>query len=395
MKITGIIAEYNPFHNGHEYHIQKIKESDKDSFVVAVMSGNFVQRGEGALFDKFTRARMALLGGADVVIELPACFALQSADGFANGGIRILNALNCIDELCFGSESGDTKKLIHIASALSDNTDAFEKAIKNELEKGLPFSMAKLNAAAAVTDCADIIKYPNDLLGIEYIKSLISLKSDIKIKTVKRIGAQHSNVEINSSFSSASAIRKSVFNGDISSALSCIPQSCKEVFFDALNTQKITNESFFPVVSYILRQKDAKAISNIQGISEGLENKLISAALDSGSYNEFMDIVVSKRYTASRINRALMSVLLNITKDDIRICREDKYLYARILGFRKSATEAVSLISKKSAIPVITKAQDIDESNPIMKKDILASDVYFLATRQNGKRDYKNKLIII
>ncbi len=397
MKITAIIAEYNPYHNGHDFQKKLIKHGQKSHYTVAIMSGNFTQRGEAALFDKWTRARMALLAGIDIVIELPAVYALQSAEGFASGGVAIANSLEVIDELCFGSESADEQGLRNAAHLLVTEDQSYRRHLKEYLLKGLSFPSARMQAlqAAAGLD-ANIINQPNDILAIEYLKALERSGSSIFPRIIKRAGAGYHDTDISGSLASASAIRTAILQNDFEGVYRNIPEECGAVLRKVLSENKpVSTEDFFRLILYRLRTMKAWQIAEISGVQEGLEYRMEKTAAEADSLETLITGIKSKRYTQTRISRILMCCLLYITQEKIQEANTYEGLYARILGYRKDALPALSLLSKKSRIPVVTSGTQLPQ-NIVSKTDILASDVYALACADlKAGRDYTEKLIIV
>jgi predicted nucleotidyltransferase len=398
MKFTAIVSEYNPFHNGHKFQINLIKGDKASHCVVAIMSGNFTQRGEPAVFDKWFRTRLALLGGVDVVIELPVLYALQSAEGFASGGVKIANELSVIDELCFGSESADEQQLRKSAHALLAEEAGFKAALKESLGNGLSFPSARMEAlkSSSLPGPSGILQNPNDILGIEYLKALIRFKSNIRPKIIRRAGSSYSNPTMTGPLSSALAIRNSLKEGSFSSALLSIPVplhgSCKDFL---KISRPVFPEYFFDLLAYRLRLMSPDELSAIAGVNEGLHNKIKQAAAQAADYPSLMAGVKSKRYTQTRISRIFMSCLLDITKAMQDEANTYKGLYARVLGYRKEALGAFSQLCQKSRIPVVTSGTQLPK-NILSNADIQASDIYSLACadRSAGK-DFTKKLIII
>lgn len=317
----GIICEFNPFHKGHKYLIDTIK-SENDS-VICVMSGNLVQRGEFAIYDKFTRAKTALENGADLVIELPCVYSVMSAKGFAENAVSILESTGCVDALAFGGECDDIERLYDIAKRVK-NSDAL---IKEEMKTGISYPSARRNIVNS-----SVLDSPNNILAIEYINA-----TNLDCRVVKRIGAGHDS---NDGDYSASAIRKSLSDDDI-----CTLKNCEKAVLAKLRT--MTAEDFL----------------NIEDVSDGLENRLCEAVNTATSLDELYDLVKTKRYTHSRIRRIILRAYLGITRDF-----SFKPPYIRVLGFNSRGREILAYMKKVASLPIISRYADIKELDDNAKK---------------------------
>lgn len=311
--ITGIICEFNPFHKGHKHLIDTVK--GENDGIVCVMSGNFVQRGEFAVYDKFTRAKTALDNGADLVIELPCAYSLKSAEGFAKAGVRLLEATNTVRQIAFGAECDNIAEL----AAAAEKIKELDSEIKAELKKGISYPAARKNAVKS-----DLLDTPNNILAIEYIKSAL-----IPCKAIKRIGKGHDSDD---ELYSASAIRKTLDNNEI-----CTIKNCEKAILAKLRTMS------------------ADDFLQIEDVSEGLENRIIDAVRVSTTLNEIYDNIKTKRYTHSRIRRIILRAYLGITKD---YCKNVPYI--RILGFNAKGKEILGKMKKKANLPIISRYSDID-----------------------------------
>lgn len=352
MAVFGIVAEYNPFHNGHKYQIDKIKK-DGDT-VVAVMSPNVVQRGNFALFDKWTRTRAALACGVDLVLELPSIYALSTAELFAQGAVKILDSLGCIDCLCFGSESADIDALKKIAQLTCD--DAVDARIKELLKSGITYAKAREQAVCEICpELEKIMSQANDILGVEYICALNKIGSKIAPYPIKRVGVEHDDQNVNGNFAAASFIRE---NPTAEAFSKLTPENCAPIYNEALQNGDYSNgvETLFSALSLKLQMSSPEEIKNLLDVSEGLENRIIKAGVDAESFSALCESIKTKRYTMARIHRILMYALLDFTKD----LKEIKPQYIRVLGANSKGLE---LLSKKSAtLPVLTsfaKAKNI------------------------------------
>lgn len=382
MRSVGIIAEYNPFHNGHIYQIDKIREQLNPDCIVCVMSGDFVQRGEPALIDKYSRAYSALSNGIDLVIELPAAYAVSSAETFAYGGVSLLEALSC-EYVCFGSECGDLCRLSDAADILAHENDSFKELLAEALRKGLSFPAAR---AAALPEYADILDKPNNLLGIEYIKAIKRHSYNIKPYTITRAGNGYHDDSISTEYPSAKGIRCAIAQNDLQSVRFSVPAET----FSSLNNTLILDDFSFLInykIMEILERKDT--FSQYSDISEALSNKIADIFCPNLSVTELIAKMKSRDLTYTRISRALIHILLNIQNTD-----ENPPLYARILGFTKKGQDYLSSIKKDCPVPLITKPADYKE---YLQKDIFASGIYNMAVYNKYKTvitdDYRHPVI--
>ena len=348
MKKIGIICEYNPFHNGHIYHLEKIKDLYPDSIIILVMSTSFTMRGEISLLNKWDKTSIALKYGIDLIIELPTFYSTNSADTFAEGAIKLLNHLKC-DYLVFGSESDDIELLKKLANIQINNKN-YDRKVKEYMDQGnnYPTSMSK-----ALSDLANnSINLPNDLLGLSYIKEIIKQKSNIKPITIKRTNNYH-NEKINSSITSATSIRKAINdNIDIKNV---VPKET----LDKIITYNI-QDNYFKLLKY-------KILSNMNDLSvyldvdEGLDNLIKKNIIKVNNLNELIESIKTKRYTYTRLNRMFIHILLNIKKSDIKILKEINYI--RVLGFSNMGKKYLKEIRKIIDIPIITNYSDISNKN--------------------------------
>lgn len=392
MKITAIVAEYNPLHRGHQYHIKKTREATDCDYLIAIMSGNFTQRGECAIFDKWARTRMALDAGADLVVELPVTYAAASAERFARGAVEILSALGCVDFLSFGSETAQLRNLQPLASILEREPWEFRRALQGELKKGVSFPAARQAALAAVLseEAAALLASPNDILAVEYLKALIHFDSRIRPVAILRRGAGYRSDALDCETPSALGIRRALLDGkDVSAYL--------PGWLASLPGQPVFSESLFPLLAYALRRSTPQSLQNIAGVGEGLEDKIWKAARTARSYEELLSLVKSRRYTTGRIARALLCCLLGVTKElNRRIDGQTRY--ARILGMREKSASLLSLLSQSSSIPIVTQPAKTLRDLPLegLRLDALASDLYGIlkSPPEPAGRDYTQKLIV-
>lgn len=388
MKINGIIAEYNPFHNGHKYHLEESKRLTGADYTVAVISGNFVQRGSPALLDKHSRAEMALRSGVDLVLELPAIYAASSAEFFATGAVSLLNQLNVVTNLCFGSECGDISLLSQIATILREEPEDFACTLKAFLRQGFSYPNAR-NAALiqhspSLAYNREIFGSPNNILGIEYLKALQRLQSPMIPVTVKRLGASYHAPVPATEYCSALSIRHALWEGKSTSCIQAyIPEESNRLLSQKINEGKLVRSNDFSSVLYykLLSEKDC-GFEKYLDVSEALSDRIVKHLNEYVSFDSFCDLLKTKEMTYTRISRCLLHILLDITKEDLAFCTELGCTpYARVLGFRKSAEPLLSAIKKQSAIPLITKAADaekvLSEDSYIMfRQDIQISQLY-------------------
>ncbi len=380
LSVAGVICEYNPFHNGHLYQLQSIKKSGYD-FVVCVMSGSVVQRGDLAIYDKWERAKTAIENGADLVIELPAYYVLQSAENFAYGGVKILDSLGFVDGLVFGSESDDEKKLSKIADVITGETDEFKTILSENLKSGDGYPKAYEKAISFSLGEA-ISLLPNDILAINYISQIKKLGSSIVPVPMKRIGDYHSKFHAVGSFASATEVRDRINNGlDIRDL---VPSTCDTTF--SLNNL----ESY---ILGVLRSKNEHQLKNIPGMEQGLANRIITCAKESSTLNEFFLSCTTKRYTKSRIGRITLSILLDIDVDSTLD-------YLRVLAFKKDSSILLSKIKKSCPLPLVTKVADfVPGEKSMFRYDILSTDIAFLScsdlTKRKSGRDYITSPVIV
>ena len=313
MRICGIIAEYNPFHQGHEKHIAETRKKTGADFVVCAMSGHFVQRGEPALFDKWTRALCAVLGGADAVIELPLLYAVQSAEGFAGGGVAILDAAGA-DALSFGCETDDMDALSRIAGALCNETASYKRSLKDHLSQGKSYPLARMYAA--FPDAPDAFSMPNAILGIEYLKALMRSGSRMEPFAIRRIGEAYHSADIHAPLPSATAIRTALASRQNDLAWRAMPTDCARFLSGQLadGLLPVFPDCYDRELIFILRRGGTAYLKSLPDVSEGLENRIYQAALTSSSREEVICKVKTKRYTYTRISRILLFALLGIHK---------------------------------------------------------------------------------
>lgn len=390
MKTVGLITEYNPFHNGHAYHIEKAKMLTGADRVIVVMSGDFVQRGAPAVMPKHLRAESALLSGASLIIELPVCFATGSAEYFAQGSISLLNRLGCIDSICFGSECGDLHLLKEIAQILADEPIEYQTALKQALKEGASFPAARQEALNIYSDkYSEILASPNNILGIEYLKALAKIHSKMEPFTIKRIGAGYHDMDINGQFSSATAIRSDIYQlADVNSSSESlplthiqtqVPSSCHELMKKNYQTRyPVKADDLSLLLKAKLLSETAGSLSHYLDMSPELANRILRLRNDYLSFEQFCDLLKTKELTRSRISRSFIHVLFGITNDWLTAMKAPAP-YARILGFRRDHADLLGILKRTSDIPLITspaRAVLADTAYQMLELDIYASDLY-------------------
>lgn len=397
----GIISEFNPFHKGHQYLTQQCRKQGA-THITAIMSGNYVQRGDVAILPKNIRTKMALECGVDLVLELPTPYAVSNAQNFARGGVQIAYLSGCIDYLAFGSECGDIKKLKSVSELSTSET--FKEYFKAEISKGISYPNALSNTALALGDDTfqKIIASPNNVLGIEYIKALNEIMKnnpDCKIEpsTITRQGDSHNSKFISSQFASASNIRKLIQQNN--NCMEFLPDKSYDTLQEAIVNNDIallTNNQ--RGVLTMLRNFSVEYFRNIADISEGLEYKLYNAVQNASTIDEVIEMTKSKRYTHARIRRLILSSFLGIKKE----FTTKSPGYIRILGFNKKGTEILTKMKKTAKVPIITKISNLPNQlsefdREMINFEIKSSDIYYTFTNavKPCGMEYKNGIVVI
>ncbi|MBR3665808.1 MAG: nucleotidyltransferase family protein [Ruminococcus sp.] len=394
MKVSGIICEYNPFHNGHLYHIRKTRENGA-THIAAVMSGNFVQRGDTAIMDKLERARLAVRSGADLVIELPVQYSLASAENFASGAVHLLDSLGAVDELSFGSECGDTRKLLKAMETVDLAALTHADEIKSIMEKGYTYPRA-LNSVVNGYDpeAAAIIAGPNNTLAVEYLRALKRSGSAMEPFTVMREKAAHDGTEASDGFASASMLREMIENGESIDSFTT-EEWAAAVRSAVKNGETASMSRLERVILYKLRTCSVEEIAQICDVGQGLEHRIYGARM-AGSLDELLFTVKTKRYTMARIRRIMLALLIGITKTDM----EQLPPYGRILAFNERGREILARAKGSAVIPFgssIAKLSQLgDTAERFAELEIRASDIYGLAldTVTSAQKDYRAKIMI-
>lgn len=381
MKAVGIVVEYNPFHNGHLFHLEKTREVANADIVIAVMSGQFLQRGEPALLPKWTRAEMAILAGVDIVVELPYQFATQKADTFAHGAISILGAIGC-ESVCFGSESGHMEHFYATLNFLEKNKEEYEGKIKYYMDKGLNYPSALSSAfldLGPTDEMVDLSK-PNNILGFQYIKAIEVLGLNMRALTVTRTSAgYHDEHFASESIASATSIRKALFSDDgtIENINPFVPESSAKLIHEYFNHYKLLHqwENYWPYLRYRLLQSSPNELRKIYEVEEGLENRAISSALEAESFQDFMTRMKTKRYTWTRLQRMCTHILTNTTENEMSE-RMDKASYIRLLGMNEKGRHYLNKWKGHFPVPLISKLSAYKGNDVLL--DIRASRIYSL-----------------
>ena len=399
-KRIGIIAEYNPFHNGHLYQIQKAKELTGADTVIAVMSGNFTQRGETSLINKFEKAKMALQNEVDMVIELPTIYSISSAENFALGGVKILNEIGNIDYLVFGIEEENLEKLQAIADVLVNEDNEFKRNIKEELNKGNSYPKAREIALKKVLlseNVENIMQKPNNILAIEYLKALKTTNSKIKPIAIKRKNTMHNDENINENYASGTYIRKLFIENNFNEIRKVVPKYTYERLLELKNQGAYVSSinDFSDIVIYKIRTMTKEEISQIADVNEGLENIIKLASTTCKTIDEIVEKVSTKRYTKTRISRILTYILLDITKSEIEQSKNANP-YIRVLGINKKIEGILKTINNDKLITSLKKFEENNGENQLLNIDKKATEIYTIKYPKSvqANLDYTSKFII-
>ncbi|CAM4043539.1 nucleotidyltransferase [Lederbergia lenta] len=392
MKSAGIIVEYNPFHNGHEFHIQETRRQSQADVLIAVMSGNFLQRGEPALVSKWSRTKMALHAGVDIVIELPYAFAVQKAETFAHGAVFLLNALKC-SSICFGSERGELLPFIQTHHFLHQYTEQYNDWINTYMKKGLSYPSALNNAFQKLNpteDAVDLSK-PNNILGFHYLNAANHINKQIKFMTIKRKSADyHDEYFKDSTIASATAIRKSLQQN---SSLEAVKSFIPDTTWMELNNYKENFgqfhhwEDYWPYLQFRLLTMESDELHSIYEVEEGLENRLLKAARQANSFLAFMELIKTKRYTWTRLQRICTHILNNCKKVDMKNTRKDPN-YIRLLGMNELGRLYLNHVKKELPLPLVSKVSAFPRE--MLQRDLIASSVYAHGLPEPKKSEFLN-----
>ncbi|MBD7910415.1 MULTISPECIES: nucleotidyltransferase [Clostridium] len=400
MNITGIITEYNPFHLGHLHHLKSAKNDTGCDGVICIMSGNFMQRGIPAITDKWSRAEMAVKNGVDLVIELPLVYSISSAEAFAEGAIKILNKTGVIRNVYFGSEHGRIEDLELIAHTLLREPEAFKLKLKEELKKGLPFHTARslaLNIFLPSVPCSEILSNSNNILAIEYIKALKKIDSTIVPKTLKRIGSNYNDTEINSNYPSATSIRACLHESkDLSKLKTLLPEASYSILDKLVkkNYKFVEGNDIFSFLKYKILTEGEK-INKVFGVKEGLENKILKEISNAKNLNELILKIKSKRYTYTRINRILISFFIGLDNYNYEDLIKENTNYIRPLAFNTTGSKILKEIKKKNQISIITKVpKNINDTK--LEIDLLGTKAFSILNDSISPYDdyYKSPIFL-
>ncbi len=390
MKICACIAEYNPFHLGHLKHVEYIKNTLGAEKLIVVMSGNFCQRGEPAVLDKFTRAKHAVISGADLVIELPTVFATANAEVFATGAVNLINGLGVCQGLCFGVESGEKNQYLSLAKAMNNESKEFKKLLKEKLDGGISLAKAKFLTVKDLygdTFNAELINSPNNVLGLEYTKALIKNQSDIQIYPMIRLG-DHNDKTLKSGITSATSIRQALRDNQVKKIKKNIPPY---VYKDI----KGYPDGFDKLITASVIRATSDDLAKIADCTEGLENRIKALSKDNYTVDSLVEKVSTKRYTETRVRRILINNLLGIEKKLVDNAVSSP-TYAKVLAVNSNSKDLIPLIAKNSSIPLLTRKSDISllkkTALKVFEKDVLANDLYNLIS---GEKQNENQMIII
>ena len=409
-RVIGVVAEYNPFHNGHYYHLQATKEITGAEYCVAVISGNFTQRGDTSIVNKWAKAYMAICGGADLVIELPTVYSISSAENFASGAVKILDNLKVVNAISFGAEANDFATLNNIANVLYEEPKAYTNILSHELKKGISYPAARENALMMylndIKRYANTLSSPNNILAIEYLKALKIQKSKLEPIMIRRKKVYYNDNKIVDDFASATAIRKLLQDGEYANLRKVIPRSSYTIIGQesrkggmVLSLSKYEKE-----IIYTLRKMTVEEIAELPDVSEGLQFAIKNAANEANNLKDLISNIKSKRYTQTRIQRILLYALLGIDKKLMENSRK-VVPYVRVLGFTQKGKSLLSEISRRNPkLNIITSLKKYMDQNQnknkvlaeMLEKDIFATDVYTLGYIGDSKAnlDFTNNMII-
>lgn len=420
MKIVGLITEYNPFHNGHQYHIEKAREAAGADTAIVVMSGDYVQRGTPAIMPKYLRAEMALKCGAGAVFELPVCYATGSAELFAMGAVSFLDRLGIVDSLCFGSECNHIGELEKVADILYEEPAGYKSSLQASLRKGLSFPAARQEALGAFMGnnrYAALLREPNNILGIEYLKALRKLQSPMIPYAIKRQESGYHETRLMPNYSSASAIRSLLAYS--SSALSTgyeggtfentpfsnilneledqVPGGCLELLKDYHRVKyPVYLNDFSLIMKYKLLNKSARDLTRYMDVSTELANRISNQLNNFFNYKQFCELLKTKEVTQTRVNRALLHIMLGIKKNSVEEYEDGGFhYYARLLGYRRDRERLLGNLTRSGTLPLLTSLYETDDlperGQKMLSHDILASNLYTSVITDKFKTAFENE----
>ncbi|MET3698102.1 predicted nucleotidyltransferase [Bacillus oleivorans] len=390
MKSAGVIVEYNPFHNGHLFHLNETKKITSSDVLIAVMSGNFLQRGEPALVSKWARTKMALRAGIDIVVELPYQFATQQAEIFANGAISILEALHC-EAFAFGSESGKIDSFFYTFEKVEEKNQLLQTFIQEEVKRGSSYPKSVASAYATVLEGENTLDLsrPNNILGFHYIKALREQNGKMKPYTISRKNAQYHDVHFSSAtIASATSIRKHIFERPDQNAEEIMQYVPPATFEELQNYHKVTGlfhswELYWPYLQYRIQTASPEELRSIYEIEEGIEYRIKDASIESSSFHDFMNNLKTKRYTWTRLQRMCVHILTNTLKEEMS--KNDRLSpYIRLLGMSKKGQHYLNELKKDLELPLIANVKK--EHATLLHLDLKAAKVYNLPLHQHNSR---------
>lgn len=394
--VLAVIAEYNPFHNGHLYQFQKAKKDTDSKYSIAILGSNFTQRGSTSVIDKWSKAQMALDNGFDLVVELPLLYSISSAENFAEGAIKLLDSMKVVDFLSFGTETDDLQILDKIATILYEEPKAFKSLLSIELKKGISFPKARSNALMMylkdIQKYTNILSSPNNILAIEYLKALKKYKSIIKPYSIQRFEADYNSNKVTGNIASSTAIRNIIKDDNIPLLKKLLPESSFSILFENIKNGHIVSDLsvFEKEIIYNLRKMDINEIKDLPDVSEGLEHLIKKAADSCNTLNDLLNMISTKRYTKTRLQRILLYSLIGISKNDMDMSKK-VYPYMRVLAFNDKGKFLVSEIAKANPkLEIITSVKRFTDLNTnrnyktMMQKEILATNIYTLGFEQDS-----------
>ncbi len=431
MNVVGIVAEYNPFHNGHLYQLQEATRRTDAEYVICIMSGHFLQRGEPALVDKWARAAMALASGADIVFELPYVYCCQTAETFASGAVALLESTGVVTHIAFGSECPNLDAIHPLIPILAEEPAPYRRKLKESLSQGLSYPAARQQALERYLDLTvshtdsnaikQILSKPNSILGIEYLKALYQSNSKMIPVLIPRTGAAYHDTQLQkgTKIASATAIRQRIQENwpqRKKTALRMIAHYMPDTSLDRLDASfnqgrgPIFPSHFEDMLNYALRLHSARRLADIADIREGLENRIMDAAACSTTWEDLLASIKSKRYTQTTLQRILIQILVQYTKEDARLVSDSGPQYLRLLGFSQAGQKLLKLIRKEASIPVVDRLAPYERelhqvtgiphlaaAHRMMQLDRLTTDLYVLGfsnpLHRNSEQDYTTAIL--
>ncbi|WP_079480390.1 nucleotidyltransferase [Halobacillus salinus] len=402
MHASGVIVEYNPFHNGHQYHLQQSKRKSNADCMIAIMSGPFLQRGEPAIVDKWHRTRAALQGGADLVLELPYIYAVEHSDYFSQGAVRTLAEMG-VDSICFGSEDGNIQSFIDADQYLSSHQPIYDQALRTFLNEGYAFPEASRLAFQQIGFPEDGIdlSQPNNILGLSYVKQMLTYHKRVEPLTIQRTSSNYHDETIDSRIASATSIRKEMKTEGLSLR---VKEALPSTTVDQLREYKTRTsiwhgwEHYYPFLHYKILTMTCEELREIHGVDEGLEHRLKRTVKRAASFEEFMKALKTKRYTWTRLQRTLVHILIGTTKQQARqLLLDTKPAYARVLGMNTTGRNYLKQQKKDMDIPLVTQPQQLD--HPMLDLEERASISYYSVLNADSRiermdREYKAPIIL-